>query len=560
VDGRLAFSKNYSGDGWQNSASSNETLGEVDSNALRGMLDWSATDSLTLLFDLHWYQDKSDNPAPQYFAYVPLVPALAGLYPAPPENQQADLDDPRSADWSREFTPKRDNHAIGGSIRADWELEGMVLTSISAYEQFKRDESNDWDGTAVENLDVFMDTKITAWSQETRLASDNASDLSWIIGTYLSYDEVEESWAAKGSESTIYYGAFGTVDTRYKQDATTAAIFANTEWSFTEQLKLNLGARYTYEKRKWSGCSYDVDGGLSALYNANFGPVPGVADASALSSTPLGTGDCVVVDPSQASVGIDPATGLSTYYSGVSGVFKDSFNTDNVSGKIGLDWFPSSDTLVYSSISTGFKSGGYNGAAASTWDQLQPYDKENLTAYEIGIKSTLLDGSMQFNGSAFYYDYEDKQIVGFTNDPVFGLLTQLVNVPKSEITGAEAELDWQPVEGLYLKFAATWLASQVTNYVGLDGTGAVQDFSGVDLAQTPTWQYNGTASYEWPLSDQLLMRVAVDVNYKDSFQSAIDENELFYVDDHLLVDSRLGVEATDGSWQLMLWGRNLTDE
>lgn len=170
LDGRLAFAKNYSGDGWQNSTSSNETLGEVDSNALRGMLNWSTTDSLNLLFDLHWYQDKSDNPAPQYFAYVPLVPALAGLYPAPPENLQPDLNDPRSADWSREFTPKRDNHAIGGSIRADWNLEGMVLTSISAYEQFNRDESNDWDGTAVENLDVFMDTRITAWSQETRLS------------------------------------------------------------------------------------------------------------------------------------------------------------------------------------------------------------------------------------------------------------------------------------------------------------------------------------------------------------------------------------------------------
>lgn len=321
-----------------------------------------------------------------------------------------------------------------------------------------------------------------------------------------------------------------------------------------------MGARYTYEKRKWSGCSYDVDGGLSALYNANFGPVPGVADASALSSTVLGQGDCVVVDPSQASVGIDPSTGLSTYYSGVSGVFKDSFNTDNVSGKIGLDWFPSSDMLVYSSISTGFKSGGYNGAAASTWDQLQPYDKEKLTAYEVGMKSTVLDGSMQINGSAFYYDYEDKQIVGFTNDPVFGLLTQLVNVPKSEITGAEAELDWQPVAGLYLKFAATWLDSQVKSYVGLDGTGDVQDFSGVSLAQTPTWQYNGTASYEWSVTSQLLMRVAVDFNYKDNFQSAIDEKALFYVDDHLLIDSRIGVEASDGSWQFMLWGRNLTDE
>tara|TARA_R110001599_G_C12265496_1_gene660822 strand:+ start:4690 stop:5505 length:816 start_codon:yes stop_codon:yes gene_type:complete len=73
LDGRIAFSKDYSGKGWQNSASSSETLGEIDSNALRGMLNWNATDALAVLFDGHWYEDTSENPAPQYFAYVLLI-------------------------------------------------------------------------------------------------------------------------------------------------------------------------------------------------------------------------------------------------------------------------------------------------------------------------------------------------------------------------------------------------------------------------------------------------------------------------------------------------------
>ena len=560
LDGRIAFSKDYSGEGWQNSASSNETLGEIDSNALRGMLNWNATDTLAVLFDGHWYEDTSENPAPQYFAYVPLVPALAPIFPAPPLDQQPDLDDPRSADWSREFTPKRDNKGWGASIRADWDLSSTTLTSITAYEHFERDESNDWDGTPVENLDVIMDTEISAWSQELRLASSGEGDFSWILGSYFSYDKVDESWVAKGSQSTIYYGMFGSVDTRYTQKADTAAVFGNTEWNFAEQFRLNLGARYTHEKRKWSGCSYDVDGGLSALYNLNLGPVPGVADASVLSSTALAQGDCVVVDPGRAELVIDPVSGQSTYYSGASGVYKDDFSTDNISGKIGLDWLPNSDWLVYGNISKGFKSGGYNGAAASTWDQLSPYDEEDLLAYEVGFKSTLLDGSMQLNACAFYYDYKDKQIVGFTNDPVFGLLTELVNVPKSEITGAEFEVDWQPVEGLYFKVGATWLDSEVKSYEGLDGTGTVQDFSGNSLAQTPEWQYNGIASYQWSVFDELIMQVAIDVNYKDQYQASIDESELFFIDDYTILDSRIGIGASDGRWQFTVWGRNLTDE
>ncbi|MFT5710815.1 MAG: iron complex outermembrane receptor protein [Halioglobus sp.] len=560
VNGRLAFAHTQSGEGWQKSASSNETLGELDKNALRGILDWTISDAIDLQFNAHWYEDQSENPAPQYFAYVPLVPGLAGFFPAPPLEQQPDLDDPRSADWSRNFTPQRDNRGAGASVRLNWDMGSVSLISITAYEEFKRDESNDWDGTAVENLDVFMDTEIEAWSQEIRLVSNTNSALSWMVGAYASGDEVDESWVAKGSQSTIYYGLYGAVDTRYTQDASTAALFGNLEWNFSDQLRLNLGARYTKEDREFEGCTYDVDGGLSGLYNLNFGPTEGVADRTILSSSALSQGSCVAVDPSRAQLTIDPSTGQSTYFSGVSGVFKDDFSTDNLSGKIGLDWFPNEDWLVYSSISNGYKSGGYNGAAASTWDQLSPYDEETLLAYEFGFKATLLDGSMQLNSSAFLYDYTDKQIVGFTNDPVFGLLTQLVNVPESEILGVEAGLDWTPLDGLFFKLGAIWLDSEVKEYEGLDGVGNQRDFAGMELAQTSQWQYNAMASYEWPLTETLNLRVAVDVNYKDEYQSAIDDNDLFHIEDYTIWNSRLGLVSADGRWQATLWGRNLTDE
>ena len=109
LNGRFSFAYSNSGEGWQNSVSSDETLGEVDKTAFRGILDWAASDTLDVQFSAHWYEDQSENPAPQYFAYVPLVPDLAPFFPAPDVSQQADLSDPRSADWSREFTPQRDN-------------------------------------------------------------------------------------------------------------------------------------------------------------------------------------------------------------------------------------------------------------------------------------------------------------------------------------------------------------------------------------------------------------------------------------------------------------------
>ena len=78
-------------------------------------------------------------------------------------------------------------------------------------------------------------------------------------------------------------------------------------------------------------------------------------------------------------------------------------------GNITLDYIVNDDTLIYGTISNGFKSGGFNGANSNTTLQLEPIREEVLTAYELGIKSTLLNGRMQLNAAAFFYDYEDKQ-------------------------------------------------------------------------------------------------------------------------------------------------------
>ena len=123
----------------------------------------------------------------------------------------------------------------------------------------------------------------------------------------------------------------------------------------------------------------------------------------------LSAGDCGTIDD-------DPES--STYIFSVIGtpaindafhVFSDTIETDKWMGKIGLDYAVSDDVLVYGMVSQGFKSGGFNGANSNTTQQLKPYAEEELTSYEIGTKATLLDGSMQLNAAAFFYDYKDKQ-------------------------------------------------------------------------------------------------------------------------------------------------------
>jgi iron complex outermembrane receptor protein len=562
VRGRLALSSTRSGEGWQQSSSRpGDTLGEQDKWALKTALQIDLSDSATLMLRAHGYRDKSENPAPQYFTYIPLVPALADFFPAPDPGTTPNLNDTRSADWSADFTPQRDNEGSGFSATVNWDLGAITLTSITAFEQFERQESNDWDGTAIENLDVFFSTDIDVFSQELRLSGDLGDSITWVAGAYYSTDEVDESWISRGSAATIYQGVFGAVDTRYTQESDTLAVFGQAEWQFTDSLRATLGLRYTEEERDFSACSYDVDGGLAFLYSGvNLGPFPGVADNIFLSSSALSQGDCVTINTAAGSFEIDPNSGAVTVFSGASGVFNDSSDYNNVSGKLGLDWSPHDDLLVYTSYSRGFKSGGYNGAASSSWSQLAPYDEEILNAYELGIKTRMADNRVRLTGALFYYDYSDKQIIGSVADEVFGLLTQIVNVPESTISGAELELEWQATEGLYLRLGASLLDSEIEEFVGLSGTGVLTDFKGRELAQTPKLQLTGQADYRFAVSDSLYARVGTDFSYSDEYQSAPDPADIYFIPDYTVWNARIGFGAEDGNWEVLLWGRNITDE
>ena len=560
LNARLSGMTTQATEGWQKSTSRNDKLGEQDIAGARLILDWQASDTIRALFRFHWYRDKSDNTAPKYFAYVPLVPDLAPYFPAPDDNIVPDPDDPYAADWSATLRPKRDNEGYGASLKLDIETGIGTLTSISAYEGFKRNETNDWDGTYIENLDVIMDTDIESWSQELRLASpEDAHNLSWMIGGYASHDTVDESWEALGAYSTIYLASFGSVDTRYSQKTDTLAAFGHVVYLLSEQFRLTGGLRYTHEKRNFSSCTYDVDGGLAALYTTDMGPVPGYFDHYYLTSSQLEMGSCATVDTSRASYSVDPNTYEVSGFGGVADVFRDETSIDNLSGRIGLDWMPDDDMLVYASFSRGFKSGGYNGAAASTWTQLPPYGEEKLSAYELGFKLTILDGSMRFNGSLFRYNYEDKQVLGFITDEVFGILTQLVNVPKSEITGAETEIEWQPDNHFYFRASAAWLDSEIKEFVGLDSMGALRDFAGMELAQTSKWQVSGLASYQIDIIESLKASVTIDFNYTDSYQAAIEETPLYYIDDYFIWNGRIGLSDSEGQWEVSVWGRNLSN-
>ena len=577
--GRLAFRYVKSNDGWQENTVGNDDLGRDDVMAVRGTIESDLSDTLRMKLIASYVNDESENTANTAYdgadiglgsfiaPYLPLneyiIPGGENFGETPPWYSTGDN---TKAGWSNSYTspitgrtwnirPQRDNQTTNLALRFDWDLEGMTLTSITGYSDFQREEANDWDGGFYNDSSNINTTDLQVFSQEVRLSGES-DKLNWVAGLYYSYDDMDEYYHYFMPDSVYGRGSipFGVglfapnpileLDTKYQQETESYAVFGHVEYGLTDTLNLVLGARYTDEQRDWTGCTYVADdGSLGVFLNNVFG----------LWGSPFerGPGDCGTINDIG---GFDPSFNP----------YSDTVDTSRVTGKVGLDWTPADDMLVYASISNGFKSGGFNGANSNTTTQLIPYQEEVLTAYEIGTKATLLDGTMQLNGAVFYYDYQDKQEQDRAVTLV-GNISGLTNVDESEITGAELEITWQPVSGLTLAGNAAWLDSEVVKWQAVDVANSsypnninYYDASGQELAMTPDISYTLFARYEFPIGDDLVMDVSADYNYTGETTGGPRPEDA--TEDYGVANARIGIGSSNGDWRVMGWVRNLADE
>ena len=442
-------------------------------------------------------------------------------------------------------------------------MGNTLLTSITGFDQFDRVESNDWDGGFYNDSSNINTTDLSTFSQELRLSGGD-DDLNWIAGVYFSTDEMDEYYHYFMSDSL--YGFASTdwglatpfavapimeLDTKYNQETDSAAVFGHVEWRLSDAWRLTLGARYTSEERTWTGCTFVADDGtLAGFMNFAFG-------------TSMGVGDCATIDDDPDS----PTNILSMLIAGTPdaafSVFRDTIETDRLMGKVTLDYSVNDDVLIYGTVSNGFKSGGFNGANSNGTRQLQPIREEILTAYEAGIKATLAEGRMQFNAAAFFYDYKDKQEQDAAVTFV-GNISGLANVDKSEIMGAELDVQWAPADGWMVQLGVALLDTEIKEWMAIDRdlsawpTIVRKDVSGGELAMSPHMQFNGQIAREWAVGDSKVMDLAVDYSYTDSTTGGSQPSDA--TDDYHVANLRFGYGSDDGQWRVLLWGRNITDE
>jgi outer membrane receptor protein involved in Fe transport len=317
-------------------------------------------------------------------------------------------------------------------------------------------------------------------------------------------------------------------------------VFGNVDYDLTGTISARAGVRYTYTGLDYDACSQNAG-------NLTYGTgISTVLNLTGSSIRPLVAGDCVNFAP------LANGTYQLAHIAG-------TIDQGSTSWRVGLDWKPVTGTLLYASVSRGYKAQAVSNIAAVFVTQYNPVPQEKLTAYEAGIKTNILPAT-HLNAAVFYYQYNDKQLQGTMIVPIFGPLATLVSVPRSHIVGVDFDLTTRPLRGLTLGAQGTFLHSQVDgDFTGTTQLGETGNFKGDTFPNTPKWQLSGNGEYRWDAGRNLEAFIGGRYTWRSQTYGDFTSEELLKIRSYGLLDGYLGVSTKDHRWTAQIWGHNLTN-
>ncbi|MEM6832132.1 MAG: TonB-dependent receptor [Sphingomonadales bacterium] len=550
--GRLAAYVTNQGRGFYENQLTGEDEGRVREYALRGQLEWSS-DKTTVLASLHYGEDNSElhpyegsgNTDPETGALCAefLNGTVEGDTPGcvrgldlafvDPDNLPEGIELPLPGLFqpgeSDPFTTQNnlrfdvDNYSIGGFVRIDHDFGNHIFTSLTAFERFDRKQQEDSDGSPVPSVEVYWNNRIDQFTQEFRLTSDfDHDDWSYVAGLFYENDDYRnEDYLTAFIPFLPNPGNPLNNFSNYDQNTDAYAGFLHVEANLNEQLRLIAGIRYTNERVEVNGGTFRGDGLVE---------IDGVFQPETITG--------MIADAELAPGG-------------------NSRKDENVSYRLGAQYYPSDDVMIYANISTGFRSGGYSVAFAQTQEELVNLQPETITSYEIGIKSELLGGRLQVNAAAFRYDVQNGQVdVDVPGSPV----PITVNAPESETFGAEIETKFAVTNEFQLLLGGGWTDTEIGSVEGIEvGELAVEDLGGNRRAFNPLWTLIGQARYAKDIGTDKRFIGSLDWNWRSSQFLEVNNQPSNEIDAYWVVNGRAALELSEGQYTLALWARNLTD-
>ena len=554
LSGRFSFNTELGSGGPQKNLFSDDEHGRPDLLDFRGQLLWTG-EKLTMRALVHGGTNKSDKTAwkgpgifnlgapglcPQLFtgevSKNPSACAKTAGFAILNGHPEGEFEPEGIHTINQNKPPTVDDTFYGGFLRFDYEVGDATLTSITAYEYYERVHNDDSQADIFNSTSTHYYDEMNQVSQELRLTGNLDSRWRYILGFFYENDDLDQVDGSDLSQQQLPGVAPPFADQFFAQfgiDTESIAVFAHNEFDFTENVTLNLGLRYTDDTIK-------VNDALLGI-----GLLPQTGKEKAV--TP-----CLVTTYPAGPVGSPACPFLGPH----APLFNDSRTDRDFSWRVGIEWKASDDFLVYTNLTTGYRSGGYSLPFAGAATE---FDPEELLAMELGFKYQLLDDRLRINASAFRYVYDNVQVN--VDDPISPLVPITRNIGEQLNTGFEADITWQPVTNLYLRQSVGYLDAefndtprQVSTYLGpiaLEGKRPVN---------SPEWTYNGAARYQQQVADGWDVIIGVDYRWiGERFLEAT--GQLFdRAEDYWVANMRVAVASQDEKWEVAVYGTNLFDE
>lgn len=520
---RTAFTVNKM-DGWvENKLPGATDEGQQDEWAARVSFLYTPSDDIEAVLRFQ----KSESDSNNYGVYAKDVQSWVGV-----DRSGLDFHENRAQGPSRKKLSNR-----SASLAVNWDInEQYTLTSITAYDKGRWLTTGDDDGLEISLDENDYASEAKQVTQEFRITSAYDGPFNWIGGLYWGKDEVDSIVHYRFFDDMFLAAADGGFDAygfneynSFTQIRSSIATFLHSTYDLSESLSLTFGLRYTKDKTEVEDF-YALAGYLD--------------DARSNGGTEYWT----------QTIG-DYIGAWTTYTPGLSPkgeVLPDfDFDDENVSAKIGIDWRLNNDVMFYASFSQGYRSSAVNGQAFLDVSELTIVDPEEVDAWEVGIKSQLLDNRVQLNGAAFYYDYTNQQFLTVTDSG----LQVLVNADKSKIKGAELEAIALLSENLTLRAGLGYLDAEYEELV-LGG----EDLSGNDLISAPELNFNTMLDWKFATTDLGTFTFHVDTVFTDDQFFDAPNTETTGQESYWITNARLTLDAADDSYSVALWAKNIADE
>jgi iron complex outermembrane receptor protein len=524
LDGSLAVAHDQH-DGYTWDPTIQRYVNDQDTTGVRAKLLATLSSQVTALLTVDGTLDKS---ASAY--YVPKSPIVGGTLQAPIygpfiPNVSYASQEPRNNSWTAGVALK-----ISDEINSN-----LTFNSISVYRGFAQDPvnyNNDGqplvpysaaDPQKVSISDNFIVYKEQEATQELQLLG-HYDRFDFTTGLYVFYENFSSNRIGYVVSPTAASPAPAYPEDQIGDTKTeNYAAYAQGDYHITDRLTFTLGGRYTLEHRDFN---------FRGVYD-DFNGVP-------LPTTP------------------------GSFAAAQDFAYRGGKSWTSFTPKVGLSYQVTHDIYAYGSISQGFDAGGFNNRASSLATAL-PYDQENITTYEIGLKSDWFEHRLRANGTVFYNAFDGLQETAAVPSPITGgYVSVRSNAHRAHSDGVELETSAEPLDGLSLTGNASYLETKFDLFPNaaaavVGGVPVLLAATGNQLPLSPHWQLFASASYRLPIDVHGDLRIGVDASYVGSYYSDVFNFVQAKVASQTFVDGFISYAPQNSRFVFSLTGKNLAD-